>query len=362
MPQVIIFETVERGSSVRTLVENLQKAGVHDAILIAKQLTKGTVAKENFVSCSRGAVSKAFERALGKSKQKKLLLLNSECGFADRQLKSALQDADKLDADKVGYVPLKVDKAVIDFSEKKPASLVTFLASNKPLPAMCVASGTEMARKVAGLGADSAIEVSAQLLLLAVASSQGAVRLGEPVKISPDRVAASPLQLTGPECARCLRAVVEAFNIEDLFPAHPWGKFQEESLAASYHTLAALFLRLADYDSAEEVLVQADQLEDSPRSLALKGIICARKGDWLNSAANLIASLQQYESRMRSIEEHYVKFGPKDFQKINSVLLFGLDALNHRNNQAAVRHFADAIFLYDAFYRENGVATLKVIS
>ncbi len=359
MPQIIIIEALERSSSLKGLLESLQKSGIDNAILIGKTLPKEGIAKSNFISWSRGNLTKPIEKALNKTSDKWLILLSSEAPLTEKQVRSIASESTKFSSDTVAYLPVKADKSAIEFTDKKVSSLIPCLATNRPFPGMCLVTSAAYLKKFASLGAESAVELIASALLLAVPEGKTITKLSEQLKISGEALQLHPLQLTGPECARCVRNVAESCNIEDLFPSYPWEKHKEESLAACYHTLAALFIKLGDYDSAKDVLVQADQYEDSPRSLALRGIIFARKNDWLNAAANLIASLQQYETRLREPEGHYIKFTPKDFAKINSVLLSGLEALNRKNNETAVQQFADAIFLYDGFYSETEVATVQ---
>ena len=99
--------------------------------------------------------------------------------------------------------------------------------------------------------------------------------------------------------AKLLNYIVNSCNIEDLFPQHEWDKFGEESAAASYHTLAALFYKLKDIEDAKECLSFSDKLEDSPRSLALRALIAMQDGESLGAVANLISSLQCYEARKK---------------------------------------------------------------
>ena len=161
--------------------------------------------------------------------------------------------------------------------------------------------------------------------------------------------------LTDAERAQLLSLATELNNIEDLFPRHAWKEHREESAAAAYHSLAALFVRLGDTQAADDCLQLSDSLEDSPRSLALKGLIAKERGEVLGAVANLVSSLQQYETRKRNNGEHYLTFAPKDIENINSKLQAGLEALNKRENTTAFDHFAEAIFNFDDFYSTYGV-------
>ncbi|MCB0332227.1 MAG: hypothetical protein KDD55_01940 [Bdellovibrionales bacterium] len=161
--------------------------------------------------------------------------------------------------------------------------------------------------------------------------------------------------LSGETTSRLLQAAVNSINIEELFPNHAWETHQEESAAACYHTLAAAFIKLNDYESAMQCLAYGDRLEDSPRSLALKGIIALNKGETLNAVANMVSSLQEYERRKKDSKQHYLSFMPKDLEQINSSLQSGLSALNKRDNDTAVNYFTDAVFNFDSFYSDCGL-------
>ncbi|MDC0358042.1 hypothetical protein OAO01_04430 [Oligoflexia bacterium] len=159
------------------------------------------------------------------------------------------------------------------------------------------------------------------------------------------------------ELAECLRHAINSFNIEDLFPQQAWKLHGNESAATSYHTLCALFIKLEDAESALECLSLSDQLEDSPRSLALKGLIALHKGETLEAVANMVSSLQEYEKRKAGDNDskHHLRFTPNNLEVINESLQSGLEALNKRDNSAALDYFADAIFNFDSFYQDYGL-------
>jgi hypothetical protein len=162
--------------------------------------------------------------------------------------------------------------------------------------------------------------------------------------------------LTNSQKANLLSYAISSANIEDLFPNYAWKDHEQESAAACFHTLAAHFIRLNDYKSAEECLSMSDQLEDSPRSLALRAMICKEQGQTLGAVANLVSSLQQYEDRKRNNEnKHYFTFVPNDLEKINTNLQEGLSALNQQENDKAFGYFKNAVFNFDNFFQETGL-------
>ncbi|MEZ4754010.1 MAG: hypothetical protein R3A13_06810, partial [Bdellovibrionota bacterium] len=166
--------------------------------------------------------------------------------------------------------------------------------------------------------------------------------------------ASSSTTLSKQERASVLEYVVNNFNIEDLFPNHAWKEHGEESAAACYHTLAAQFIKLNKIDSALECLSFSDRLEDSPRSLALKALIAAEKGETLGAVANMVSSLQEYEKRKIETTGQYLNFIPTDLNLINENLNAGLEALNKRDNETALEFFSTAVFNFDSFYKDCG--------
>jgi len=144
-------------------------------------------------------------------------------------------------------------------------------------------------------------------------------------------------------------------NIEEMFPNHNWITFSKESAAASYHSLAALFLRFEDPASAEECLACSEQLEESPRYFALQGLIQKANGETLGAVANLVSSLQCYEERKTKSGNHYLSFSPGNLDALKAQLADGLDALNKRDNSRALESFSEAVFTFDSFYAEHGV-------
>ena len=211
----------------------------------------------------------------------------------------------------------------------------------------------------AELSLETAVAWGAALLIKAISDSKEVLIQQETIRfdsaISLDEIAL----IRDQERAEILKYALQDNNIEDLFPRHAWNDHHQESAAASYHSLAALFVRLGDTDSANECLRHSDNLEDSPRSLALKGIMAHEKGEVLGAVANLVSSLQQYETRKRNNGQHYLTFLPKDIENINSKLQAGLEALNKRENIVAFSYFAEAIFKFDDFYSTFGVDKIR---
>ncbi|MCB0329823.1 MAG: hypothetical protein KDD70_09170 [Bdellovibrionales bacterium] len=166
--------------------------------------------------------------------------------------------------------------------------------------------------------------------------------------------------LSNRQNADLIQYAIASINIEELFPQHAWNDFEAESAAACYHALAARFIALGAYDNAQECLQYGDRLEDSPRSLALKGLIALQQGEVLAAVANMVSSLQEYEKRKIESPNHYLSFKPQNLEVINSSLQNGLTALNKRENDRAAEFFTDAVFHFDEFYNQYGLSQQKV--
>lgn len=229
-------------------------------------------------------------------------------------------------------------------NDLRPEALLQQISSDRPWSISAVAASGE-ALRAATAEAQTWEELMPMVLITALAE-------GDPIQCFEQHEAGIEQPLTEDARSRVLKRLINSVNIEELFPAHAWNSHQKESAAACYHALAALFIRLNDFQSAMECLEVSDQLEDSPRSLALKGIIAISQGEALTAVANMVSSLQQYEQRKRSSEAHYLSFAPRDLDEVNHRLNMGLKALNQRDNNTAAAHFAEAIYNFDSFYKE----------
>ncbi len=169
----------------------------------------------------------------------------------------------------------------------------------------------------------------------------------------------APVQISNDELARGLRRAVELIAIEELFPAHAWDARRPESTMSCYHRLAAKFIRLGDFESADSCLNQSDRIAESPRALALRAVIAMERGETLGAIAKLITSLQEYEQQKRNASVSKLEEGAgQPIDSVNEELKQGLSALNSQDNSAALKHFARAVREFDSFYRESGLLTL----
>jgi hypothetical protein len=237
-----------------------------------------------------------------------------------------------------------------ELANSTPDRLVARIAqeSSWSMGAMMISAefAAEVATKVTG---KSFAEIATKTIILAIGNQENI----ESTTLAGDCFFEITLSVN--EQAQALRTMINNFNIEEMYPNHNWSQHEGEAAAACYHTLAAMFIRLGDLDSAAECLRLSDQLEDSPRSLALKAFIARERGETLGAVANLVSSLEQYEHRKVQDGSHYLNFNPQDIEVINQKLSAGLDALNKRNNQQAMEFFAEAVYNFDSFYADNGL-------
>lgn len=198
---------------------------------------------------------------------------------------------------------------------------------------------------------DSSHLLVAKILIHALAQAEEIIALEQTVELTNS----SKLTLTVEEQSQALSAILASHNIEELFPNLDWQRHSKESAALGYQNIAACFIKLKEIDKAYDCLNLSDSLEDSPRAMAMKGLIAEKRGATLEAVAQMVASLQQYESRKRDRLEHLVQFIPRNLKVINSDLHAGLAALNQRDNSQALKHFCSAVFHFDSFFEDSGL-------
>lgn len=251
--------------------------------------------------------------------------------------------------------PVATGDTIIALEEFQSESMVAAVTIPGNLPTLMVQLSSEACSLLQEDCVGTGQEVIGRLIISSIA---------ENLEVTVNNYTLAPIA-TPPSFDNIVRAnllshVIGSFNIEDLFPNHAWDVHGEESAAACFHTLAAHFIRYGDINAAEECLSFSDRLEDSPRSLALRALISRHNGETLGAVANLVSSLQQYETRKRDAEhKHYISFSPNDLEKVNSSLHNGLSALNKQKNEEAFSHFATAVFSFDSFYSDIGMDPIK---
>jgi hypothetical protein len=297
----------------------------------------------------------AFSNATSMAASKRILVVSSALVFNFTDLSKLVAEIDNKGMLEHVIVVPRAHGEMVDMPDIRPETIVQSLNRCDVWPLMCVSTSRYALNAVTPGSTKSVTESLAQALIRSITDGDN-VKLS--TSITPLVNAAlmeSTCTLTPDAKARCLKVAVDGMNIEELFPNHNWGTYSEESAAASYHELAALFLRFQDADSAAECLDCSEKLEESPRYFALQGMIQQANGETLGAVANLVSSLQCYESRKTNDGKHYLTFTPTNIETVQSRLAEGLEALNQRDNERALASFSDAVFTFDSFYSEVGL-------
>ncbi|MCB0317563.1 MAG: hypothetical protein KDD56_02315 [Bdellovibrionales bacterium] len=341
MLTVIINKNNASDSALNSSLEAAKKFGADEILIIGSQSNEAIegasiVASQEMESATQ--LSKAISRASGKQ----IMIIDANAEFSSEDLQS-MKDSSQEDEVTVAGNSNPINGQSISSLSIDMIVEAALSDSEWPISAFC--SSKRFFESLVNSNQSSA----SSLLVSAMAYA-----INEGIKINAINAGSSSI-LNEAEKAQLLEFIVNNSNIEDLFPNHAWKQHGEESAAACYHTLAAHFLKLNKIDSALECLTFSDRLEDSPRSLALKALIAAEKGETLGAVANMVSSLQEYEKRKIESESHYLNFIPADLDIINKSLNAGLEALNKRDNETALEHFSNAVFNFDPFYKNCGV-------
>jgi hypothetical protein len=290
---------------------------------------------------------------------KRLLVMSASITIDSPDLSRLVAEATNAPSVEHIYVSPSNIKGPIQLPDLTPGSIINSIATNQTWPLLCVATN----RLTLGANSsDDATTVTELLLrsLIRASAAGDSIRCSSSSEIILSGAMLRALcELDTSALARTLSTAIDAMNIEELFPNHAWQDHSQESAAAVYHSLAALFLRFGDIESANQCLAHSERLEESPRLFALKGLIQHTQGETLGAVANMVSSLQCYETRKVPDGKHYISFKPKNLEIIASRLVDGLNALNRQDNDKALTHFSEAIFNFDSFYSEHGVQSLE---
>ncbi len=301
------------------------------------------------------SITSALKQATSVAASKRVFVVSSTLAFSMTDLsKLAPEIENRSLSEHIVVAPSSPDSAV-DIPDFSAETLVASLQRYDAFPFMCVSTARNTLQSACSGSADSAAEVLTATLIQSIADGDSVRIFSKVAPLVNAEVVKQRYALSNAAKARCLRMVIDGLNIEELFPQHNWKSFSAESAAASYHSLAALFLRFQDPDSAAQCLACSEKLEESPRYFALQGLIQQAQGETLGAVANLVSSLQCYEARKASDGQHYLSFQPTNLEIIKTHLADGLDALNKRDNTRALASFSDAVFSFDSFYSEHGV-------
>jgi hypothetical protein len=297
----------------------------------------------------------AFHQAVSLAASKRLLILSSALQLDSQDISRLVAEIETTPMLQHTVVRPHGENGELELPRMSPEGILSSLANLGQWPLLCVATTRVTLSDLKDSSAATCVELIAQALITSIGD-------GDDIRVSsscnpfiPTTLARAISELSPNARANLLRSIAEALNIEELFPQHAWKEFSQESAAAAYHTMAALFLRFGDAESATESLRCSERLEESPRFFALLGLIQQSQGETLGAVANFVSSLQCYEARKKDDGKHYLSFKPSNLEIINSRLVDGLNALNKRDNEKALTYFSEAVFNFDSFYSEYGV-------
>jgi hypothetical protein len=336
---------------------------LQDISTVAETLVVSLEDKPDAFTCGQWIKSDSLVDGLFKANDlaatKRVIVLSASLSILSSDLARFIAEVETSSPVEHFYIAPKSSDGSIEIPDLSPERIIEAIARSEEWPMLLIATNRLTISALAGMSSTSVCEALLRSLIRAIADGDTLSRssAAEP-SISANMVRAL-CHLDGCAMARVLSTTIDAMNIEDLFPNHAWKEFSQESAAAVYHSLAALFIRFGDTESANQCLGHSERLEESPRLFALKGLIQHSKGETLGAVANMVSSLQCYETRKNPDGKHYMSFKPKNLEIIASRLVDGLNALNRQDNDKALTHFSEAIFNFDSFYSEHGVQSLE---
>lgn len=304
------------------------------------------------IALDGGVLSQLMRTALDRLASETVMIVQARCELSGEGLVDAYAEAQ--DGGMV-FVTLSAGSDTIEMPEIEAGNIVNMLARKVEFPLAAVAAEAETLRSQMPEHSEFASEILLRTAIRAHAHGDRVAASQAVAGMSANATNRKRLSVSEMSLSQTLATVIDNYMIEDIFPQHAWADHDKESLAACYHTLAAMFIRWGDTESALGCLQNSDALEDSPRSLALKGLIASIQGETLGAVAHFVSSLQQYELRKNPSNEHYLKFAPENFDKIHERLADGLEALNSKDNKRALANFAQAIFDFDPLFRDAGL-------
>lgn len=350
---------IENGSGVKALeltINSIQSKTPQVQLCVVADNSFATTHAVSKIRRGSDSWHDALCAAADKCKSDRLLIIDASLSIAPELVEQLIAEVTAASDQSICYLPYHNNTELVDLPNMSTDGLVQLVAYQECWPLLTVSIPTSFLKEYGSKAAESCGEYLGGIVIQATNATVNIQQFSCISNIQVPTLEGKSL-LSESERARLMRIIVSNCNIEELFPNYAWNEWDQESAAAAYHSLAAHFIRLGDTNSALECLGLSDHLEDSPRSLALKGLIAMKQGEQLTAVANMVSSLQQYEIRKKQSDQHYLSFIPNDMAEVNRRLNLGLKALNQRDNETAASHFAEAVFDFDGFYREFGVAS-----
>jgi hypothetical protein len=347
---IIVDEAQADGAMAAAIDAARNTAGIGEVIAISS--TAPNAQQEGVRYIVEESLMDALQNAIRSAPTKRLLVLSSMTDISGRSFGDAVVQIDSGSLTSLAIVASNSEQ-VQEWST--PASIRKMVSQQMAAPFFGLLSSRSILSFRFEQAPSSLTEYFVQVLIRAITDGESIDSNIIEVRSQNSEMSDRLAQMEDAQSSRLLQALIDQSNIEELFPELPWSQFSQEAAAAAYHALAGLFLRMGDTDSASQALSCSQQLEDSPRYFALKGLIAQNRGETLGAVANMVSSLQCYEARKQDTGEHLLTFRPTDFEVINTKLVAGLQALNQRDNDAAFAQFSEAVFCFDPFYQSLGI-------
>ena len=328
-----------------------------ELLLVSAAPAPRTMSRAKFFAGKGDTLASAVECAMNAARGETVVMISTRIAFAPGEIEKLLQSASSQGAHAAQFFTLSSATGYLDAPATAPDQIIASLIDNDSSAQAVIAVRKQTAQTL-GISGSSTAAIIAGLALKLIGTHESTMICPEDIRLTGD----SGVELSSREKSTMLKAATDLCNVEELFPLHDWSGHSHESAAVCYQLLAAMFLRYGDPTLALASLKNSDKFEDSPRSLALKGLIAMKNGETLGAVANMVSSLKQYEIRKKENAGHYISFAPRNLEVINSSLNAGLAALNQHENALALEHFATAVFQFDSFYEECGLDSLKAIS
>lgn len=354
MISALLLDDTKESGSLEAAISMLRGQSAVGEILIATEREDLSIDPLSSI-IQRDSMTGAFIGAVTEAQNTRIIVLSTALSLTPDTLAAFISEADSLPTPSNMFIPITINGEMAEMPSFSPEGLIESIRRNSSWPLLGVTTSRTQLLNSSLEDATSVTEMIARAFIMAYGQGDAVEAMNGSGAVASEGIASALCDLDDGEVCRVLKTAIDSFNIEELFPTLAWRDFSSESAAAAYHSLAALFIRVGDLESANQCLSHSEQLEESPRYFALKGLIARERGETLGAVANMVSSLQCYEARKRQSEEHYLSFQPADLEDINSQLVEGLNALNRRDNETALAHFSRAVFQFDPFYIELGV-------
>lgn len=347
---------IENGAGEKQLKKTIDQLATTQAsqIIIATALPKIELGDVTVIYGKEEDLSSAITAATEKATNDKILFLDGALPFTATQINKLSEQANATSS-AILYFPVHSADFAAEFAQNSVDALIPFISNENAWPVAAVVASKALLSKLVKSESATSKAILANAIAQAISEGEDVRQSSYVIELADATIARNATSLNTVESAAVLRHIAQNAYIEDLFPNYSWDTHGEESAALCYHIIAALFIRLGNVAFAEEALQLGDRFEDSPRALALRGMIAENQGQTLEGVARLVASLQQYEIRKRNDGRHLVTFMPRNVEKINESLQSGLEALNLRDNSKAINYFREAVFNFDSFYSDWGL-------